>query len=83
MPKLLTLSQCFTSFAVSINIFRSAHKRMKLCYVMIDNGKLLTAFQVTFKRTTQSYSPSKISQSVTIKWHPCDREVTNISTLHQ
>ena len=38
---------------------------MQACnYVMIDNWKLLTVFQGKFKRTNQSYSPSKISESI-------------------
>ena len=50
-------------------------------YVVIN--KLLPVFQGKFKRTNQSYSPSKISESINIKWHICDRDMTNISTLHQ
>ena len=54
-----------------------------LSRLMIDNSKLLTIFQVKFKLTNQSYSPSNISQSINIKKPFSDREVTNISTLHQ
>ena len=38
---------------------------MQACnHDVIDNCKLLTIFEITFKQTSQSYSPSKISQSI-------------------
>ena len=36
-------------------------KAVKVLYVYVQN-----------KRTNQSCSPSKISQSITIEWHTCD-----------
>ena len=61
MPKLVTLSKSFTSLAVFINTFCSAHANMQLCFVMINNCKLLTVLQVKFKETNQTYSPSRFS----------------------
>ena len=71
---MLTLSKSFTSLAVFINTFCSAHVIMSCCYYC----KLLTVFQVKFKWTFQNYSPLNISQSINIKWRTCYREATNI-----
>ena len=73
IPKLLPLSKCLTSLEVFINTFCSAHASMLLCYVVNDNCKLSTVFQVKFKRTNQSYSSSQISHSINIKWCTCDQ----------
>ena len=54
------------------------------CYIIIDHSwKLLTMFYssyiklcyayVEFKRTNQSCSPSKISQSIKVEWRNCDK----------
>ena len=67
MPKLLTLSKSLVSFVVFINTFCSAYANMQLCFVMIDNCKMLTVFQVKFKEINQSYSPSRVNQSISIK----------------
>ena len=84
MPKLLTLSKCFTSLAVFINTFCSVNASMQLCYVMTDTCKLLTVFHLNSNEPIKvTHVQNLANQSINIKWHTCDREVTNISTLHQ
>ena len=83
MPKLLTLSQFQVSRPLQYLLLHFVLHMQACNYIMIENRKMLTIFQVKFKRTNQNYSPSNISQSINIKCFICDREVTNISTLHQ
>ena len=57
---------------------------MQLCYVMTDTCKLLTVFHLNSNEPIKvTHVQNLANQSINIKWHTCDREVTNISTLHQ
>ena len=56
MPKLLTLSKCFTSLAAFLTY--CVLQMEAYSYVMIDNCKLLKVFQGKFKRTNQNFSAS-------------------------
>ena len=70
MLKLQILSKCFSSLSVFLTHFAL---QMQACNnLMIHNCKLLTVFQGKFKLTNQSYSPSKISLSINIKWRAWD-----------
>ena len=75
LANLVVASDCYIVLNMfeHVSTFNISHITWGINY----NWLLLKAVNVLyvyvqFKRTNQSCSPSKISQSITIKWHTCD-----------
>ena len=76
LANLVVASDCYIVLNMFEHVFtfHISHITWGINYnwgIMLKAGKVLYVY-VQIKRTNQSFSPSKISQSITTEWHTCD-----------